>query len=126
MIKEDIEIGIKITPSIYLNIREDLGNVPFDVDHIIKVEATENGSTVYVAEPEGPVSSRIVVNEYFVTNSCDKIKEAIGYFAGQSIYVIIMIILHIAFFYGTYKLYVIIDNYIRKLNNKIKALNKVK
>ena len=77
MIKEDIEIGIKITPSIYLNIREDLGNVPFDVDHIIKVEATENGSMVYVAEPEGPVSSRIVVNEYFVTNSCDKIKEAI-------------------------------------------------
>lgn len=77
MITDDIEIGIKITPTLYLNIREDLGNVPFDVDHIIKVEATENGSMVYVAEPEGPVSSRIVVNEYFVTNSCEKVQAAL-------------------------------------------------
>ena len=77
MITDDVEIGIKIFPTLYLTIGEDLGNVPFDVDQIIKVEPTENGSMVYVAEPDGPVSSRIVVNEYFVTNSCEKVQAAL-------------------------------------------------
>lgn len=77
MITDDIEIGITITPSLYLNIGEELGVVPFDANHIVKVEPTENGSIVYVAEPDGPVSSRFVVNEYFVTNICEKIQEAL-------------------------------------------------
>ena len=38
MIKEDIEIGIKITPSIYLTIHEELGTAPFDVDTIVSVK----------------------------------------------------------------------------------------
>ena len=78
MIKEDIEIGIKITPSIYLTIHEDLGTAPFDVDTIVSVkEDGENGSIVTVAEPENRFSSRIMPTDYHVLNSCDKIKEAI-------------------------------------------------
>ena len=69
MIKEDIEIGIKITPSIYLII---------NVDTILDVkEDGENGSIVTVAEPEGGFSSRILPTEYHVLNSYDKIREAI-------------------------------------------------
>lgn len=78
MIKEDIEIGIKITPSIYLTIHEDLGTAPFDVDTIVGVkEDGENGSIVTVAEPESRFSSRMMPFDYHVLNSCDKIKEAI-------------------------------------------------
>ena len=78
MIKEDIEIGIKITPSIYLTIHEDLGAAPFDVDTIVGVkEDGENGSIVTVAEPENMFSSRMVPSDYHVLNSCDKIREAI-------------------------------------------------
>ena len=78
MITEDIEIGIKITPSIYLTIHEDLGAAPFDVDTIVGVkEDGENGSIVTVAEPENMFSSRMVPSDYHVLNSCDKIREAI-------------------------------------------------
>ena len=58
MITEDIEIGIKITPSIYLTIHEELGTAPFDVDTIVSVkEDGENGSIVTVVEPESRFSS---------------------------------------------------------------------
>ena len=78
MITEDIEIGIKITPSIYLIIDEDLGTVPFNVDTIVDVkEDGENGSIVTITEPEGGFSSRILPTDYHVLNSCDKIREAI-------------------------------------------------
>ena len=78
MITEDIEIGIKITPSIYLIIDEDLGTVPFNVDTIVDVkEDGENGSIVTVTEPEGGFSSRILPTDYHVLNSCNKIREAI-------------------------------------------------
>lgn len=78
MIKEDIEIGIKITPSIYLTIHEDLGTAPFDVDTIVGVkEDEENGSIVTVVEPESRFSSHMVPYDYHVLNSCDKIREAI-------------------------------------------------
>ena len=78
MIKEDIEIGIKITPSIYLIINEGFETVPFNVDMIVDIkEDGENGSIVTIAEPEGGFSSRILPTEYHVLNSCDKIREAI-------------------------------------------------
>ena len=78
MITEDIEIGIKITPSIYLIINEGFETVPFNVDTIVDVkEDGENGSIVTVAEPEGGFSSRILPTDYHVLNSCDKIREAI-------------------------------------------------
>lgn len=78
MIKEDIEIGIKITPSIYLIKNDGFGTAPFNVDKILDVkEDGENGSIVTVAEPEGEFSSRILPTEYHVLNSCDKIREAI-------------------------------------------------
>ena len=78
MITEDIEIGIKITPSIYLIINEGFETVPFNVDTIVDVkEDGENGSIVTIAEPEGGFSSRILPTEYHVLNSCDKIREAI-------------------------------------------------
>ena len=79
MIKEDIEIGIKITPSIYLTIHEDLGVAPFDVDTIVGVkEDGENGSIVTVVEPESRFSSISAPFDYHVLNSCDKIKEAMN------------------------------------------------
>ncbi len=78
MIKEDIEIGIKITPSIYLTIHEELGTAPFDVDTIVGIkEDGENGSIVTVVEPESRFSSHMMPNDYHVLNSCDKIREAI-------------------------------------------------
>ena len=77
MVTDDIEIGIRIIPTLYLNIGGDFGNVPFDVNYITNVEPTENGSMVYVTEPEGPVGSRMVVNEYFVTNSYEKVMGAL-------------------------------------------------
>ena len=78
MITEDIEIGIKITPSIYLIINEGFETVPFNVDTIVDVkEDGENGSIVTVTEPEGGFSSRILPTDYHVLNSCNKIREAI-------------------------------------------------
>lgn len=78
MIKEDIEIGIKIAPSIYLTIHEDLGTAPFNVDSIVGVkEEGENGSIVTVVEPESMFSSHMIPTDYHVLNSCDKIREAI-------------------------------------------------
>ena len=79
MIQEDIEIGIKMTPSIYLTIHEDLGTAPFDVDTIVGVkEDGENGSIVTVVEPESRFSSISAPFDYHVLNSCDKIKEAMN------------------------------------------------
>ena len=78
MIKEDIEIGIKITPTIYLTLPDEIGVAPFNVDTIVDVkEDGENGSIVTATEPEGGFSSRILSTDYHVLNSCDKIKEAI-------------------------------------------------
>lgn len=78
MIKEDIEIGIKITPTIYLTLPDEIGVAPFNVDTIVDVkEDGENGSIVTVAEPEGGFSSRILPIDYHVLNSCNKIREAI-------------------------------------------------
>ena len=78
MIKEDIEIGIKITPTIYLTLPDEIGVAPFNVDTIVDVkEDGENGSIVTVAEPEGGFSSRILPTDYHVLNSCNKIREAI-------------------------------------------------
>lgn len=78
MIKEDIEIGIKITPSIYLTLPDEIGAAPFNVDTIVDVkEDGDNGSIVTVVEPEGGLSSRILSTDYNVLNSCDKIREAI-------------------------------------------------
>ena len=78
MIKDDIEIGIKITPTIYLTLPDEIGEAPFNVETIVDVkEDGDNGSIVTVAEPEGGLSSRILSTDYHVLNSCDKIKEAI-------------------------------------------------
>lgn len=78
MIKEDIEIGIKITPTIYLTLPDEIGVAPFNVDTIVDVkEDGENGSIVTVTEPEGGFSSRILPIDYHVLNSCNKIREAI-------------------------------------------------
>ena len=78
MIKEDIEIGIKITPTIYLTLPDEIGVAPFNVDTIVDVkEDGDNGSIVTVVEPEGGLSSRILSTDYNVLNSCDKIREAI-------------------------------------------------
>ena len=78
MIKEDIEIGIKITPTIYLALPDEIGVAPFNVDTIVDVkEDGENGSIVTVTEPEGGFSSRILPTDYHVLNSCNKIREAI-------------------------------------------------
>jgi hypothetical protein len=75
MITEDIEIGIKISPTLYLNMGEHIGEAPFDVNEIINIEQTDNGTFVYVAEPDE--SSRIVANKYFVNNSFEKVREAL-------------------------------------------------
>ena len=78
MIKEDIEIGIKITPTIYLTLPDEIGVAPFNVDTIVDVkEDGENGSIVTVTEPEGGFSSRILTTDYHVLNNCNKIREAI-------------------------------------------------
>ena len=78
MIKEDIEIGIKITPTIYLTLPDEIGVAQFNVDTIVDVkEDGENGSIVTVTEPEGGFSSRILPTDYHVLNSCNKIREAI-------------------------------------------------
>ena len=37
------------------------------------------------------------------------LKESYGYLIGQTIYVVPLLILHIAFFYGAYKLYTLIE-----------------
>ena len=77
MIKEDIEIGIKITPTIYLTLPDEIGVAPFNVDTIVDVkEDGENGSIVTVTEPEGGFSSRILSTDYHVLRMCDKSREA--------------------------------------------------
>lgn len=75
MIDTDIEIGVTITPNIYLSI--DNGIVPFNVDRIVDVVPTDDGSIVKILEPSSLVSSNLEIFEYKVYNSLDKIKEAI-------------------------------------------------
>ena len=46
------------------------------------------------------------------------VKDALGYGAGQTIYVIILLLLHVAFFYGAYKLYTLLDLLLIKIRSK--------
>lgn len=46
------------------------------------------------------------------------IKDSLGYAAGQTIYVIVLIFLHIGFFTGSYYLYKLIEKLIAKFNKK--------
>jgi hypothetical protein len=75
MINEDIEIGVTITPNLYLTI--DGGTVPFNVDRITEVIPTDDGAIIKMLEPTSLVSSNLEVFEYKVYNNSDKIKEAI-------------------------------------------------
>lgn len=75
MVEEDIEIGITITPNIYLNIVD--GVVPFNVDRITEVIPTDDGAIIKILEPSSLVSSNLEVFEYKVYNNSNKIKEAI-------------------------------------------------
>lgn len=75
MVEEDIEIGITITPNIYLNIVD--GVVPFNVDRITEVIPTDDGAIIKMLEPASLVSSSLEVFEYKVYNNSNKIKEAI-------------------------------------------------
>ena len=50
-----------------------------------------------------------------VNELLNNVKESIGYAAGQTIYVVILLILHVAFFYGSYKLYILIDKLAHKV-----------
>lgn len=75
MINEDIEIGVTITPNIYLTI--DGGIVPFNVDRITEVIPTDDGAIIKMLEPTSLVSSNLEVFEYKVYNNSEKIKEAI-------------------------------------------------
>jgi hypothetical protein len=75
MVEEDIEIGITITPNIYLNIVD--GVVPFNVDRITEVIPTDDGAIIKMLEPSSLVSSSLEVFEYKVYNNSNKIKEAI-------------------------------------------------
>ena len=62
MIKEDVEIGIKITPTIYLTLPDEIGVAPFNADKIIKIEPTDDGTPF----------------DYRVTNSYEKVNSAIN------------------------------------------------
>lgn len=75
MIDTDIEIGVTITPNIYLTI--DGGIVPFNVDRITEVIPIDEGAIIKMLEPASLVSSNLEVFEYKVYNNSDKIKEAI-------------------------------------------------
>ena len=75
MVEEDIEIGITITPNIYLNV--DNGIVPFNVDRITEVIPTDDGAIIKMLEPASLISSNLEVFEYKVYNNSNKIKEAI-------------------------------------------------
>lgn len=77
MITDDIEIGINVKTHIYLSLKNNEGTAPFDVDRIIGVEPTENGSIVSVSEVPHPFSSKMETFNYEVENSCEKISEAI-------------------------------------------------
>lgn len=46
------------------------------------------------------------------------VKNSLGYGAGQTIYVIILLLLHVAFFYGSYKLYCLLDFLLVKIRSK--------
>ena len=75
MVEEDIEIGITITPNIYLNIVDCV--VPFNVDRITEVIPTDDGAIIKMLEPASLISSNLEVFEYKVYNNSNKIKEAI-------------------------------------------------
>jgi hypothetical protein len=76
MNNDDIEIGISVKTNIRLTLPNKLGKCPFDVDKIINVKETEDGSIIKYAEAIG-VSSRYEEFEYQVEDNCEKIKEAI-------------------------------------------------
>ena len=56
-----------------------------------------------------------------VNDFVNSIKAVIGYAAGQTIYVVILGLLHVAFFIGCYKLYCVIDKLNVKLRGKADA-----
>lgn len=55
-----------------------------------------------------------------INDLVNNIKNSIGYVGGQTLYVVILILLHIAFFYGSYKLYILFDLIVKKMTNKSK------
>ena len=77
MIKDDIEIGVKIKTHIYLNLPNNAGCVPFDVDRIVKTTPTDKGAIITMAEVDG-FSSHMKYVEYEVENDNEKIIEAIN------------------------------------------------
>ena len=56
-------------------------------------------------------SNFYVCNVGPVNDFINTIKDSIGYVGAQTIYVVILLILHIAFFYGSYKLYTLIEKF---------------
>lgn len=77
MLNDDITIGVKLKTHLYLTIPNDGGKVPFDVESIVDVKPTENGSIVTMLEPSGPFSSKMSRFEYEVEDNSEKIQEAI-------------------------------------------------
>ena len=77
MIDEDVEIGVKINTHIYLRTPNSIKGTPFDVDRIVDVKPTDNGSIVTLLEVDGPFSSKVKPFDYEVENNCEKIQEAI-------------------------------------------------
>lgn len=75
---EDIEIGVKIKTHIYLHTPNSIKGTPFDVDRIVDVKPTDNGSIITMVEPKGLFSSEMGYFEYEVENNVEKIKEAIN------------------------------------------------
>lgn len=78
MINEEIEIGVKIKTHIYLHTPNSVKGTPFDVDRIVDVKPTDNGSIITMAEPKGLFSSEMGYFEYEVENDAEKIKEVIN------------------------------------------------
>lgn len=77
MVNEDVEIGVNVKTHIYLRTTNSIKGTPFDVDRIVDVKPTDNGSIVTLLEVDGPFSSKVKPFDYEVENNCEKIKEAI-------------------------------------------------
>jgi len=72
----EIEIGIKITPNIYLHVEgEELGT-SFESDKIADVTEFKDGAIVTYME--GYELSNMVSSHYFVTENAEEIREAIN------------------------------------------------
>lgn len=77
MINNDIEVGFKLKSHLYLTLWDGDYTIPIDIDSIVDVKDSEDGTILDVVESMGPLSSAKEIFSYKVKEDYKKILETI-------------------------------------------------